>query len=509
MDIYNKPLFIFEMANNHNGNCEHGLKIIREVSEVCNKYRECFNFAFKFQYRDLDTFIHPHYKNRFDIKNVKRFIETRVNEEQFLILKGELKKMGFFTICTAFDEKSVELIKKHEYDVIKIASCSFNDWPLIESIAKINKPVIASTAGSDIEDIDKIVSFFAHRNINLSLMHCVAEYPTKIENLQLNQIDLLKKRYNNVRVGYSTHEAPNNFEGIKVAVAKGVQIFEKHVGVSTETIQLNAYSANPEQIGKWLESAYSVYQMCGVVDKRYVFTNKEKEDLHSLKRGVFAKKKILKGEKVDFTNSYLAFPSSEGQLLASDMSKYNEFYLEDDYLEKDLPVVVNKIKKINNESRIRDIVSKVARILKKGNIIIPLNAKCEISHHFSIDDFENHGATIINCVNRDYCKKIIVVLPGQNHPNHSHKLKEETFNILYGDLRINLDGKEEKYKPGESVVIEKGVNHGFTSDKGCVFEEISTTHYVNDSYYEDNKIKDNLERKTKIFITKELLDNIK
>jgi sialic acid synthase SpsE len=52
-------------------------------------------------------------------------------------------------------------------------------------------------------------------------MHCVAEYPTAPENLQLNQIDLLKARYPQVRVGYSTHEYPNNFDAIKIAIAKG------------------------------------------------------------------------------------------------------------------------------------------------------------------------------------------------------------------------------------------------------------------------------------------------
>lgn len=67
-----KPLFIFEMANNHQGKIEHGKAIIREISKVCSEFNE-FKFAFKFQYRDLDTFIHPAYKNRLDIKNVKGF----------------------------------------------------------------------------------------------------------------------------------------------------------------------------------------------------------------------------------------------------------------------------------------------------------------------------------------------------------------------------------------------------------------------------------------------------
>ena len=508
MKIFDKPLFIFEMANNHQGEVEHGIRIIKEINKICKNYREYFNFAFKFQYRDLDTFIHPDYKNRFDLKNIKRFSDTKLNKEQFEILKNELEKNNFFTICTAFDENSVELINEHNYDVIKIASCSFTDWPLLETIAKINKPVIASTAGSELDEIEKVVNFFNHRGIELSLMHCVAEYPTKLENLQLNQIDLLKNKFD-VRVGYSTHESPDNFEAIKVALGKGAEIFEKHVGVPTETIELNGYSANPEQVEKWIHSAYEAIIMCGIKNERYKFTEKEKSDLFALRRGVFAKKKINKGEKLDLTNVYFAFPSVEGQLLANEISKYNEFYLHDGVIDENQPLMIKNLSKDNRETKVQSKVTKVISILREGNVIIPLNSECEISHHYGLDEFEECGATIINCINREYCKKIMVVLPGQKHPSHYHKLKEETFNILHGELILNLNGEEKKYKPGESVVVEREAKHSFSSEVGCVFEEISTTHHLNDSYYEDEKIKENNNRKTKVYITKQLLDSYK
>jgi sialic acid synthase SpsE/mannose-6-phosphate isomerase-like protein (cupin superfamily) len=435
-------------------------------------------------------------------------MKTKLTQDQFKILKDELEKNEFFTICTAFDENSVQLIKEHDYDVIKIASCSFTDWPLLEAIAKINKPVIASTAGSETEEIDRVANFFLHRGIDLSLMHCVAEYPTKFENLQLNQIDLLKNRYK-ARVGYSTHESPDNFEAIKIAIGKGAEIFEKHVGVPTETIELNAYSANPEQVEKWLQAAYEGLIMCGIENERYKFTDKEKSDLFALRRGVFVKENIKKGEKIDLSKVYFAFPSVEGQLLANDISKYNEFYITKDSIEKNEPIMLKEVDKVNNEAKVQNEVNNVIAVLKRGNVIIPLNSECEISHHFGIDEFSKCGATIINCVNREYCKKIMVLLPNQSHPTHHHKLKEETFNILYGDLILNLNGEEKIYTPGESVVVERGVAHSFSSKNGCVFEEISTTHYKDDSYYEDMNIKNNKNRKTKVFITKQLLDDYK
>lgn len=189
-----RPLFIFEMANNHQGSAEHGKHIIQEIRKVCDEFKQ-FDFAFKFQYRDLDTFIHPSFQGREDIKNVKRFQDTRLSMEEFDDLLDEVRKSHFIAICTPFDEISVEHIVEQGYDYIKIASCSFTDWPLLEKIAQQNKPVIASGAGSDIVDVKNVVTFFKNRNIDISLMHCIAEYPTENEHLQMNQIDFYKSQF--------------------------------------------------------------------------------------------------------------------------------------------------------------------------------------------------------------------------------------------------------------------------------------------------------------------------
>ena len=138
-------LFILEMANNHMGDVKHGLNIIQELHKICNHNDFAdFKFAFKFQYRNLKTFIHPDYINRTGLKYVKRFLETNLSESERLLLKEEAQKLGFITICTPFDEDSVDLIIKHEYDIIKVASCSFTDWPLLEKIVQKDKPLFLS-----------------------------------------------------------------------------------------------------------------------------------------------------------------------------------------------------------------------------------------------------------------------------------------------------------------------------------------------------------------------------
>lgn len=503
---FTKPLFTFEMANNHQGSVEHGKAIISALSKIIEPYREMFSFAVKFQYRDLDTFIRPDYVNRTDVKNVRRFKETRLTLDEFKELKEAVSDAGMFTMCTPFDEVSAKRVAEHGYDFIKVASCSIGDWPLLEAVAETTLPVIASTAGSTLENLDNVVGFFKHRHIPLALMHCVAEYPTVPAHLEMNQIDLLKKRYPDVTVGFSTHEEPDNMEPILVAVAKGAGIFERHVGLPTETITLNAYSSTPEEIGTWLSKAKTAFEMCGVSDKRYESSEKEKADLAALQRGVFAKYAVKAGEVLTRENVYYAFPCEEGQLLAGDMSKYAHITVKND-VAADGVVGLADVSTENNRNKVSGIVQDVMKILKKGNILVPADSSCEISHHYGFDKFREIGVTIIDCVNREYCKKLLVILPGQDHPVHSHQKKEETFTVLYGEMDVVCDGAKKHVHKGETITVERGVKHKFSSDIGCVFEEISTTHYKNDSFY-DEEAHFVCPRKTKIFLTQEMIDNL-
>src|SRR5690349_3902289 len=159
MNESRRPLFILEMANNHMGDVEHGLALIRAMREATAGFTE-FRFAFTLQYRDLQTFIHPSARGRSDLKYVKRFEETRLTLEDFQRLVDEMRCSGFIPMCTPFDEPSVDLIERQNIDIVKIASVSITDWPLLERIARTDKPIVASTAGASLEEIDSVVSFF-------------------------------------------------------------------------------------------------------------------------------------------------------------------------------------------------------------------------------------------------------------------------------------------------------------------------------------------------------------
>ena len=494
-----EKLFIFEFANNHMGDVNHGLKMVEEFAKVKAPFKD-FTFAIKFQFRDLDTFIHPDYKQRTDLKYVKRFSETKLTKEEFSLLKKAAEMAGFKTLCTAFDEVSVGSIEDMNFDFIKIASCSFTDWPLLNRIAETSLPIIASTAGSTLKEVDNVVSFFKNREKDLAIMHCVGEYPTQEENLQINQIEFLKNRYQNISIGFSTHEEPDNFDSVLVAVAKGATLFEKHVAVVTQKYDKNVYSCTPQQMSRWLNSASRAYAMCGRSGARHDISEKEASDLRRFKRGVFAARKINEGDIIDRSNTFSAWPPQEGQILANDMSKYTHFVAQKTFEPNEAVYdTIDQTQRVETREKIWDIVQKVKSYLSKSNVVYPGEAKLEISHHYGVDNFYETGTTMITIVNREYCKKLIIALPGQSHPEQYHKKKEETFLILHGELDLYLDGQKHSLSRGDVVTVKPEVRHAFTTDTGAVIEEVSSTHHKNDSFYTDETIGNNPNRKT--FIT--------
>lgn len=479
-----RDLFVLDMANNHQGDLDHGLSIVQQHGEMVKKHG--VRAGIKFQFRQLDSFIHPAHQDGSDAKHIPRFLSTRLSPQEYETLRKAVADAGMVTICTPFDEESVDVITEMGFDILKVASCSARDWPLLEKVADAGLPVIASTGGLTISNIDDLVSFFDHRGVDFALMHCVSIYPTPDALCQLNQIDTLCERYRNRTIGWSTHEDPNDTVPVQIALAKGARMFERHVGVETDTIKLNAYSSTPDQVDKWLAAHAKARALCGEGPDRNIVPE-EREAIDSLRRGVFARGKIRKGNPILREQVYFAMPYEEGQL---ESGRWRDGIIADSDFAPDesIPYASIDIPSEPSDLVIKQALHEVKAML--NNARIPLNSEFEVeySHHYGVENFRDTGAVIINCINRDYCKKIIVQLPGQKHPLHFHKRKEETFQILYGTLEVNIDGHDRTLHEGQTCLVQPGVWHSFASGPGCIFEEISTTHYNNDSFYRDKAI---------------------
>jgi sialic acid synthase SpsE/quercetin dioxygenase-like cupin family protein len=487
-------LFVFELANNHQGDVKHGINIIQEMGKIAKKYN--LNAAVKLQYRQLDTFIHPDFRSDTKAKHISRFLSTELSKNEFLKLVDAIKKEGMLSMVTPFDEESVDVIEEHEVDIVKIASCSADDWPLLEKITSTSKPIITSTGGLATNQIDDLVSFLGHRGSNFAVLHCVGVYPSPNSILHLNYITKMKNRYTNAIIGYSGHEAPDNLDVVKIAVAKGAQILERHVGLPTDTITLNKYSMNPSETEEWVKSALIAMEINGENEK--VLTQEEADSLLTLKRGVFAKRPIKKGEIIKREDVFFAMPCKQGQLNSGEYGRVRAEYTASKSYKVNEAIFESS--QTDHYHKIRMIIHQAKGLIAESNIVLSDNAQIELSHHYGLEHFKKFGLLIVNLVNREYCKKIIVVFPGQEHPEQYHVKKEETFHILDGELKMKLNGIESVAKKGDIMTIERGVRHAFTSDKGAIFEEVSTTHFRNDSFYLDPKIdqQDPMQRKTVI-----------
>lgn len=311
-DIFDE-LFVLELANNHWGDIQRGLRIVREFGTVV-RYNNVLA-AIKLQFRDVDNFIHKDFLNQANIRYIKKTLDTKLSREELATLVDAIRRTGCVRMATPFDEKSVDLCLELGIDIIKIASSDITDWPLLEKIAKTRKPTMVSTGGSSLKDIDDMVIFFDNRNIPLAINHCISLYPSEDSELQLNQIDFLKNRYPGHVIGLSTHEYHDWSSSMLIAYAKGARTFERHIDIKTDDRPFAPYCSTPEQVAIWFQSFKKAQEMCGAPGtEKHSSSQKEIDYLTSLVRGVYAKRDLPAGHVLTSDDYYLAIPLQKGQL---------------------------------------------------------------------------------------------------------------------------------------------------------------------------------------------------
>jgi len=337
-DIF-EDLFVLEMANNHLGSLERGLKIVAEFAQIVrfNNIRA----TIKLQFRDVDSFIHKDFVDRKDLRYIKKTLDTRLSDEDLGTLVRAIRQAGFTATATPFDERSVDLCVQLGIPIIKIASSDLNDWVLIEKIAKTKKPVIVSTGGSSLKDMDDIVTFFGNRNIPLGINHCVSIYPSEDSELELNQIDFLTNRYPDNTIGFSTHEYSNWTNSMLIAYAKGARMFERHIDIQTDGVKVSPYCSLPHQLDEWFRAFHKAKEMCGSPGtQKRIPPKKETEYLDALVRGVYARADLPEGHCLMDDDVYLAIPLQKGQLSCRELMR-GEMLLK--RVQKDAPIKIDDI----------------------------------------------------------------------------------------------------------------------------------------------------------------------
>lgn len=310
-------LFVLELANNHWGRVERGLKIVRDYGAIVR--HNSVNAAIKLQFRDVENFIHPDFLGNGDLRYVKKTEATQMMRSDFAKLVAEIRNVGCIPMATPFDEASVDWCVEFDFPIIKVASSDVNDWPLLEKIATTRLPVIVSSGGATEKNLDDVVTFFENRSIPLAINHCVSLYPSEDHELELNQIDYLRERYPDHVIGFSTHEQFDWQASMYISYAKGARTWERHIDIDADGIPVSPYCSIPEQVDTWFKAFHKAREMCGGSGReRRVISRREIEYLDALVRGVYARRALEPGyvlSKASFDEDfYMAIPLRKGQL---------------------------------------------------------------------------------------------------------------------------------------------------------------------------------------------------
>ena len=153
--------------------------------------------------------------------------ELELNKSQIEALKKICDDYNIDFICTPFDEVSLKELQEINTKIFKVASFDMGNLRLISKILNNNVKLVLSTGGSNLEIIKKTISFASTLSKNLTLLHCVSNYPALAEELQLYKIRDFKKIFPNVQIGLSDH-----FNGPlsgPIGLYYGAEVFEKHV----------------------------------------------------------------------------------------------------------------------------------------------------------------------------------------------------------------------------------------------------------------------------------------
>ena len=149
--------------------------------------------------------------------------------EEYITIKDHCEARGIEFMATFFDVES--LTNMHDLvSRIKVASADITNFELLDSVSSLGKPIILSTGAASMAEVESAVKFCQiHGSVDISLLHCVLNYPTEKINASLNRIQHLKSLFPGHVIGYSDHTVPNNTFEVQLASAVlGAQILEKH-----------------------------------------------------------------------------------------------------------------------------------------------------------------------------------------------------------------------------------------------------------------------------------------
>ena len=293
------PYFVAEISANHCGEFKTAKKLIK-TAKINGAD------AVKLQTYTPDTMTIKSNKKYFKIKNGlwkgyglwdlynKAHTPLSWHKELFLYAK----KLGITIFSTPFDETAVTFLEKLHCPIYKISSFEMTDLPLIKRVALTKKPMIISTGLSSLKEIEetfKVAKRYGAKDI--TLLYCVSNYPAKNMDFNINNIKILKEKFN-CRVGLSDHSLDNKIAF--ASIAAGAEVIEKHIALDGQKRGLDIeFSLKGKKIKEFKESINDVYNAMG---KKKFFRNPSENKSKIFRRSIFVVNDIKRGEKLTKKN---------------------------------------------------------------------------------------------------------------------------------------------------------------------------------------------------------------
>jgi len=295
----NKIFFIAEISANHCGNFSLAKKLIKCA------YMNGAD-AVKLQTYTADTMTIKSDKNNFKIKeglwkgytlwDLYNKAHTPLNWHKELFKYG--KSLGIKVFSTPFDDTAVDFLEKLNCPIYKIASFEMTDLNLVKKVSQTKKPIIISTGMANLEEISTTVKT-ARRNgaKDITLLYCVSNYPSSIDDFNLNNIKILKDKFK-CKVGFSDHSTDNRVAF--AAIASGAEVIEKHIALDGQKEGFDIdFSLKGKEIKKLRDDIDVAFKLLG---KKFFFRSKNENKSKIFRRSIFTTNNIKKGEKFSKNN---------------------------------------------------------------------------------------------------------------------------------------------------------------------------------------------------------------
>lgn len=327
------PAFVIaEIGHNHQGDLETCLRLIRAASEAGVS-------AVKLQKRNNKSLFTPSaYQSLYQSENA--FGETYGEHREFLefgeleykLCIEEAKKHNVVFFATAFDIDSADFLYELDVPAYKVASGDLKSLPLIKHIARFGKPVIISTGGATLADVDRAVEILNRHGVEFAVMQCTAAYPPAFEELNLRVIETFRARYPTAVIGYSGHDSGISMS--LVAYVLGARIIEKHFTLNrTMKGTDHAFSLEPQGMRKLVRDLERARIALG--DGIKTPYHSEEKPLIKMGKSLYSARKMKKGDIVQLVDIEMRSPATflepylinelVGKVLQRDMEPFDPF----------------------------------------------------------------------------------------------------------------------------------------------------------------------------------------